>query len=130
MRAAASTSQLDRVVACLIGQAGVSLHKEIGTKVIAQVAANAAMKYADTRCKGGAQLGECGGDYCLPFDPRHGESVVQRMTQSHFVAAVAIATAIIVVIGVILGTGPWRSRETYLPASSSSRPIQSPWQSR
>jgi hypothetical protein len=64
------------------------------------------------------------------FDPRHGESVVQRMTQSHLVAAVAIATAIIVVIGVILGTGPWRSRETYLPASSSSRPIQSPSQNR
>jgi hypothetical protein len=52
------------------------------------------------------------------------------MTQSHLVAAVAIATAIIVVIGVILGTGPWRSRETYLPASSSSRPIQSPSQNR
>ena len=36
----------------------------------------------------------------------------------HLVAAVAIATAIIVVIGVILGTGPWRSRETYPPATS------------
>ena len=45
------------------------------------------------------------------------------MIQSHLVAAVAIATAIIVVIGVVLGAGPWRSRETYLPASSSSRPI-------
>ena len=63
MRAAASTSQLDRVVACLIGQAGVSLHKQIGTTVNAQAATDAAMKYADTRCKGGAQVGEGGGDY-------------------------------------------------------------------
>jgi hypothetical protein len=108
----------------------VCLHKQIGTEVNAQAATDAAMKYADTRCKGGAQLGEGGARLCLPFDPRHGESVVQRMTQSHLVAAVAIATAIIVVIGVILGTGPWRSRETYLPASSSSRPIQSPSQNR
>ena len=36
MRAAVSTSQLDRVVACLIGQADVSLHKEIETKLNAQ----------------------------------------------------------------------------------------------
>ena len=63
MRAAASTSQLDRVVACLIGQAGVSLRKQIGTNVNAQAATDAAMKYADRRCKGGAQLGEGGGDY-------------------------------------------------------------------
>ena len=38
VRAAASTPQLDRVVACLIGQAGVSLHKQIGTTVNAQAA--------------------------------------------------------------------------------------------
>ena len=63
MRAAASTSQLDRVVTCLSGQAGVCLHKQIGTEVNAQAATDAAMKYADTRCKGGAQLGEGGADY-------------------------------------------------------------------
>jgi hypothetical protein len=38
------------------------LHKQIGTKVNAP-AADAAMKDADSRCKGGAQLGEGGGDY-------------------------------------------------------------------
>ena len=40
-----------------------SLRKQIGTKVNAQAATDAAMKYADRRCKGGAQLGEGGGDY-------------------------------------------------------------------
>ena len=39
------------------------LHKQIGTNVNARAATDAAMKYADTRCKGGAQLGEGGGDY-------------------------------------------------------------------
>jgi hypothetical protein len=108
----------------------VSLHKQIGTEVNAQAAMDAAMKYADTRCKGGAQLGEGGGDYVYHSIHGMAKAWFNEMTQSHLVAAVAIATAIIVVIGVILGTGPWRSRETYLPASSSSRPIQTPSQNR
>jgi hypothetical protein len=41
----------------------VLTQRGLGTKVNAQAATDAAMKYADTRCKGGAQLGEGGGDY-------------------------------------------------------------------
>jgi hypothetical protein len=39
------------------------VRKQIGTKVNAQAATDAAMKYADRRCKGGTQLGEGDGDY-------------------------------------------------------------------
>jgi hypothetical protein len=62
---AASTSPRDKVVSCLLGQAGVSLslHKQIGTKVNAEAATDAAMKFADTRCKVRVQLGEGGRDY-------------------------------------------------------------------
>ena len=84
------------------------------------------MKYADTRCKGGAQLGEGGGDYVYHSIHGMAKAWFNEMTQSHLVAAVAIATAIIVVIGVILGTGPWRSRETYLPASSHTNAFAKP----
>jgi hypothetical protein len=52
------------------------------------------------------------------------------MNNSHLAAVVATAAAIIVLIGVLLATGPWRTRETYFPASSSSRPIQLPPQDR
>src|SRR5207342_170440 len=52
----------DRLVACLIGNAGVSLHKQIGTQVNAKAAADAAMAYADKECKGG-RLSEGGADY-------------------------------------------------------------------
>ena len=52
----------DRLVACLIGNAGVSLHKQIGTQVNAKAATDAAMRYADKQCKGG-RLSEGGADY-------------------------------------------------------------------
>ena len=52
----------DRLVACLIGNAGVSLHKQIGTQVNAKAATDAAMTYADRQCKGG-RLSEGGADY-------------------------------------------------------------------
>ena len=40
-----------------------SLRKQIGTKVNAEAATDAAMKFADTRCKVRVQLGEGGRDY-------------------------------------------------------------------
>jgi hypothetical protein len=52
----------DRLVACLIGNAGVSLRKQIGTQVNAIAATDAAMTYAEKQCKGG-RLSEGGGDY-------------------------------------------------------------------
>ena len=52
----------DRLVACLIGNAGVSLHKQIGTQVNAKAATDAAMTYAEKQCKGG-RLSEGGADY-------------------------------------------------------------------
>ena len=52
----------DRLVACLIGNAGVSLHKQIGTQVNAKAATDAAVTYADKQCKGG-RLSEASGDY-------------------------------------------------------------------
>ena len=52
----------DRLVACLIGNAGVSLHKQIGTQVNTKAATDAAMTYADKQCKGG-RLSEGGADY-------------------------------------------------------------------
>ena len=59
--ARAATSD-DRLVACLIGNAGVSLHKQIGTQVNAKAATDAAVTYADKQCKGG-RLSEASGDY-------------------------------------------------------------------
>ena len=52
----------DRLVACLIGNAGVFLHKQIGTKVNPKAATDAAVTYADKQCKGG-RLSAGGGDY-------------------------------------------------------------------
>ena len=52
----------DRLVACLIGNAGVSLHKQIGTQVNAKAATDAAVTYADKQCKGG-RLSEGSADY-------------------------------------------------------------------
>ena len=52
----------DRLVACLIGNAGVFLHKQIGTQVNAKAAADVAMAYAGKQCKGG-RLSEGGADY-------------------------------------------------------------------
>jgi hypothetical protein len=46
---------------CATPRKGV--RKQIGTKVNAQAATDAARKYADRRCKGGTQLGEGDGDY-------------------------------------------------------------------
>jgi len=40
----------DRLVACLIGNAGVSLHKQIGTQVNTKAATDAAMTYAEGCC--------------------------------------------------------------------------------
>src|SRR5262245_21632428 len=59
----ASPASDDAVVACLIGNAAVSLHKQIQTHVDAHTATNVAMTYADKRCKGGARLDEGAGDY-------------------------------------------------------------------
>jgi len=52
----ASPASDDAVVACLIGNAAVSLHKQIQTHVDAHTATNVAMTYADKRYKGGARL--------------------------------------------------------------------------
>jgi len=52
----------DRLVACLIGNAAVSLRKQIGTQVNVKAATDAAMTYADRQCKGG-KLSEGGADY-------------------------------------------------------------------
>ena len=53
----------DAVVACLIGQAGVALHNNLGRKMDARTATDAAMVYADKRCGGGRLIGDEGGDY-------------------------------------------------------------------
>jgi hypothetical protein len=53
----------DAVVACLVGQAAVGLHKNVGSKMDVKAATDAAMIYAARRCKGGADIGEGGGDY-------------------------------------------------------------------
>jgi hypothetical protein len=50
--AAPSQQRDDALVACLIGNAAVSLHKQIGTKVDANTATDIAMAYANKRCKG------------------------------------------------------------------------------
>ena len=52
----------DRLAACLIGNAGVPLHKQIGAQVNAKDATDAAMTYADKQCKGG-RLSEGRADY-------------------------------------------------------------------
>jgi hypothetical protein len=52
----------DATVACLIGQAAVSLHKQDrNAKIDAKAATNVAMRYADKRCKG--RLSEGASDY-------------------------------------------------------------------
>jgi hypothetical protein len=59
--AAPSQQRDDALVACLIGNAAVSLHKQIGIKVDAKAATDAAVTYANRRCKG--QLPPGGDDY-------------------------------------------------------------------
>ena len=59
--AAPSQQRDDALVACLIGNAAVSVHKQIGTKVDAKAATDAAVAYANKRCKG--QLPPGGDDY-------------------------------------------------------------------
>jgi hypothetical protein len=60
--ASAQSRREDALVACRIGQAGVSLHKQMGTQVNARAATDIAMKYADQRCKDG-RISEGGSDY-------------------------------------------------------------------
>ena len=60
-RSSSAESREDAYVACLIGQAGVSLHKQLGQGNNAGTATEAAMKYADKRCKG--KLSDGGHDY-------------------------------------------------------------------
>ena len=65
--AAQSQQRDDAVVACLIGHAGVSLHKQIATREKAKVVnvetvTDVAMIYASKRCKG-QLLHEGAGDY-------------------------------------------------------------------
>ena len=53
----------DAVIACHIGQAAVGLHRNIGSKMNANAAAEAALHYADRRCRGGSLIGESGNDF-------------------------------------------------------------------
>ena len=58
--AAVTAPREDAVVECLIGKAAISLRNQAWSKKA--VAADAAMRYAAKRCKGG-QISEAGGDF-------------------------------------------------------------------
>jgi hypothetical protein len=59
---ATSSPREDALVACLIGQASVYLHKQVGRKMSADAATEAAQAYAAKRCKGELPS-EGAGDY-------------------------------------------------------------------